>query len=365
MHIVVIGTRGIPNIPGGVETHCQQLYPRIAAMGDQVTIVRRSCYITSNNAITSYQGVHLVDVYAPRSKSIEAIVHTFLATIKAKRLHADIVHIHTVGPSLLTPVARLLGLTVVCTNHGPDYNRSKWSRFAKWAIKTGEWCQARWAHHIIAISDSIAETLRKQYKRTSGVTVIPNGVEMPHKSAVENNLLTNWGIEPQQYVLAVARFVPEKRLDMLIDAFAQCNHGNIRLVIAGDADHDDEYSRMVKAKAQNTGVILTGYVTGKPLNQLWANAKLFVLPSAHEGLPIALLEAMSWHRDVLVSNISANHLPELNDDDFFDTDSTEALSAAINKKLSKSYHERDYDLSRYDWDNIATITHSVYHQLKK
>lgn len=360
MHIVVTGTRGIPNIPGGVETHCQQLYPRIAALGHKVTIIRRSCYITSDNAITHFKGVDLTDVFAPRRKSIEAITHTFLAVIKAKRMHADVLHIHTVGPSLLTPVARLLGLKVVCTNHGPDYNRDKWGKLARWAIKTGEWCQARWANHIIAISQSIVDTLRTQYGRTNGVTLIPNGVNTPPLESTGSNLLAQWGIEPKKYVLAVSRLVPEKRLHLLIEAFSKCNHVDLQLVIAGDADHETPYSQQLKTAAQKLGIVMTGYVTGEPLNQLWAGARLFVLPSSHEGLPISLLEAMSWHRDVLVSDIAANRLPELNTEDFFITDSLEALTDALDRKLSQPSQNRHYPLNRYDWDKIAAATATVY-----
>lgn len=109
MKIVVVGTRGIPDIQGGVETHCEELYPRLAAMGHDVTVVRRSCYVTPQNKIKEYRGVHLKDIYAPRRKSIEAIVHTFLAIIYARWVGADVLHIHAIGPALLTPLARLLG----------------------------------------------------------------------------------------------------------------------------------------------------------------------------------------------------------------------------------------------------------------
>ncbi|MDE7393315.1 MAG: glycosyltransferase, partial [Muribaculaceae bacterium] len=99
MKIVVIGTRGIPDIPGGVETHCQELFPRIAAKGNDVTVIRRSCYVEADKDRKEFEGVKLVDVYAPRKKSLEAIVHTFLAVIKAKRLKAEVVHIHAIGPA--------------------------------------------------------------------------------------------------------------------------------------------------------------------------------------------------------------------------------------------------------------------------
>ncbi|MBR1804684.1 MAG: glycosyltransferase family 4 protein [Muribaculaceae bacterium] len=362
MRIVVTGTRGIPDIPGGVETHCQQLYPRLAEQGCEVTVVRRSCYVPDGDELHDFHGVKLVNVYAPRHKSIEAIAHTFLATIRARRMHADLVHIHAAGPSLLVPLARLLRLKVVCTNHGPDYERAKWGRLAKAAIHLGEWCQAHWAHRIIAISPGIVETLHSQYGRTQGVVLIPNGVETPvpcHSS----DFLEQHGIEPGHYLLAVARMVPEKRLHLLIEAFQRLNMPEVQLVIAGDADHDDDYSRQLKQQAQQAGVILTGYVTGEPLRQLWASARLFVLPSVHEGLPISLLEAMSWHRDVLVSDIAACRLPELSPSDFFATDQVEALTAALQRKLATEYRERHYDLTAYDWDRIARDTMHVYEQL--
>ena len=370
MRVVVTGTRGIPDIPGGVETHCQQLYPRLAAMGCDVTVVRRSCYVVPDNhpaddpavPCDNFKGVKLVDVYAPRRKSIEAIVHTFLAVVKARRLGADVVHIHTVGPSLLTPLARLLGLKVVCTNHGPDYERAKWGAVARRAIKLGEWCQVRWAHRIIAISPSIVDRLKTSYNRTAGVVLIPNGVERP-KPCASHDFLDSHGIVQGRYVLAVARFVPEKRLHLLVEAFKQLAMPDVQLVIAGDADHDDEYSKTLKAQVNEAGAILTGYVTGEPLRQLWSGARLFVLPSSHEGLPISLLEAMSWQRDVLVSDIAANRLPELRDDDFFACDSLDSLVAALHRKLNEGTIERNYDLAAYDWDHIAHATHAVYQSL--
>lgn len=362
MKLFVTGTRGIPDIPGGVETHCQQLYPRLAHMGCDVTLVRRSCYVEHDAERTDYQGVHLIDVYAPRRKSVEAIVHTALAVLKAWRLKADVVHIHAVGPALMVPLARLLGLTVVVTNHGPDYERAKWGGVARLMLRLGEWCQARWAHHIIAISHPIAQRLRERYRRTQGVTVIHNGVERP-KPCTTHDYLDTLGLVPGGYVLAVARFVPEKRLHLLVEAFAQLQPCDCQLVIAGDADHDDDYSRALKQRARQSGVVLAGYVTGEPLGQLWSGARLFVLPSSHEGLPISLLEAMAWQRDVLVSNIPANTLPELSDDDFFAVDSLDALTHALRRKLAQPYTQRIYSLEAYDWDHIARQTLQVYNGL--
>ncbi|MBQ7690570.1 MAG: glycosyltransferase family 4 protein [Muribaculaceae bacterium] len=361
MTVGVTGTRGIPAIPGGVETHCQQLYPRLASKCCRVTVFRRSCYVTNDNRRPDFEGVSLVDIYAPRRKSIEAITHTTLATLKAWRMGVDILHIHTVGPSLLAPLARLLGLKVVCTNHGPDYQRAKWGWAARQCIHLGEWCQVKCAHHIIAISQNIAEDLRRNYGRTHGVTVIPNGVE---RMAVPQRMdfLSSLNLTPGGYVLAMARFVPEKRIHLLIEAFSRLGDTGVKLAIAGDADHDDDYSRSLKQQARLAGVTLTGYVQGNPLNQLLHGARLFVLPSSHEGLPIALLEAMSCQVDVLVSDIPANRLPQLDTTDFFVTDSIDDLTEALRRKLSAPAAERVYDLSPYNWDTIAQRTLEVYRQ---
>ncbi len=362
MKVVVAGTRGIPDIPGGVETHCQQLYPRLVQMGCEVTVLRRSCYVASDAGRIDYEGVALVDLYAPRRKSLEAIVHTALAVVKAKRLGADVVHIHAVGPALMAPLARLLGLKVVATNHGPDYERDKWGTMARCMLRLGEWCQARFAHRIIAISQPIADMLAARYGRTKGVSLIHNGVEHP-EPCTAHDYLDSLGVTSGQYVLAVARFVPEKRLHVLLEAFARCQTRGCRLVIAGDADHDDPYSRALKRQAHQAGAVLTGYVTGEPLRQLWAGARLFVLPSAHEGLPIALLEAMAWQLDVLVSDIAANRLPELAADDFFAADATDGLTAALDRKLAQPRMVRHYDLDAYNWPTIARQTLEVYHAL--
>ena len=360
MRVVVVGTRGIPHIQGGVETHCEQLYPRLVELGCEVTVIRRSCYTRDERPrLSEYRGVRLIDVYAPRKKSLEAFAHTTLAIIKALGLHPDVVHFHAVGPSVVIPLARLLGMTVVATNHGPDYERDKWNALARAVIRAGEWCQARMAREVIAISRPIVDTLAQRYHRTRGVHLIHNGVETPPATA-GTDFLDSLGLTPQRYVLALGRFVPEKRFDWLVRAFAACRHDGYRLVLAGDADHEDTYSLHLKALAREHDVTLTGFITGEPLQQLLHHAALLVLPSSHEGLPIALLEAMSHGRDVLVSDIAANRLAQLHEGDFFNNASLDDLTAQLQRKLLHPTPRRAYDLAPYDWDHIARQTLEVY-----
>lgn len=360
MKIVVTGTRGIPRIMGGVETHCEELFPRIAAMGHDVTVVRRSCYVTDDNRINEYRGVKLVDVFAPKKKSIEAALHTFLAVIKARRMGADILHVHAVGPSLMIPFARLLGLKVVMTHHGPDYDREKWGRMAKFALRLGERMGAYGSNGIIVISQVIANIIKSKYGRSS--YLIFNGVNKPEKSK-NTDYVDSLDLQPQKYVVALGRFVKEKGFDLLIEAFRRLGNSDYKLVIAGDADHEDAYSMSLKALAKEQNVVLTGFIKGEKLNQLMTNAALFVLPSSHEGLPISLLEAMSYDLDVLVSDIPANKLPELETGDFFKCGDCESLKNALSVKLQRQPKGRKYNLMNYDWDNIARQTVEVYNKV--
>lgn len=382
MKIVVAGTRGIPGIQGGVETHCEELYPRIASLGHTVTVIRRSCYLTDvqkqpEQADTSgkkwqmYKGVRLLDVFAPRRKSIEAIVHTFLAVLAARRLRPDVLHIHAIGPSLMVPLARLLGMKVVTTNHGPDYDRGKWGRLAKKVLRTGEKWGAKRSNRVIVISKVISDILASNYGRTD-THLIYNGVPEAHKSA-NTDYLDSLGLQQGGFVLALGRFVPEKNFHLLVKAWEQSGLAakGYKLVIAGDADHEDEFSRTLKRDAAQAGVVLTGFIKGERLCQLLTHARLFVLPSSHEGLPISLLEAMSYSLDVLVSDIPANKIAQLSADDFFHLDMSEGseqgnidrLSAGLVRKMSAGNICRTYDLSPYNWDHIAQQTLQVYASL--
>ena len=332
-------------------------------MGHDVTVIRRTPYITKTKGFKEFKGVHLVDVYAPRKKSLEAIVHTFLAVIKARKLKADILHVHAVGPALMVPFARLLGMKVVMTNHGPDYERQKWGKLAKTVIKLGESMGTRFANKVIVISTTIAGILERNYGRTD-TALIFNGVNIPAKSK-SRDWLEHWNLADRPYILAIGRFVKEKGFHDLIEAYlASGLKDKYALAIAGDTDHEDDYSLSLKHQAREAGAVLTGYIKGESLNQLMTNASLFVIPSYHEGLPIALLEAMSYNLDILASDIPANKLKELSPDDFFPVGNVDDLAQALRRKLHSPHKGRQYDLSAFNWDNIARQTVKVYESLK-
>jgi len=361
MKIFVTGTRGIPDIPGGVEKHCQELYPLIAAQGHKVIVATRTPYVIKR--INTWRGVQLLPIFAPRIKSLEAITHTFFAVIKARLVNPDIVHIHSVGPALMVPLARILGLKVVFTDHGPDYDRQKWGVIAKSTLRFGEYLGCRFANEVIVISAVIADFVLKRYGRKSNL--IYNGVQLPNKTG-NINFLEKKGIIPNNYILALARFVPEKGLHDLIEAFKNIE-SNCQLVIAGDADHETKYSRSLKRMASaDQRIILTGYISGESLNQVFSHARLFAMPSYHEGLPIALLEAMTYNLPSLVSNIPAHREISLRQERFFQcgniADLREKLVLLFEKGLlegeKKAY--RQQIIQKYNWQRIAEQTVEVY-----
>ena len=363
MKIVVVGTRGIPDIQGGVETHCENLYPLIISEEYNIILLRRSCYVSSANKMHEYKGIKIKDVYAPKIKSIEAIIHTFLSVCYARRQRADILHVHAIGPSLLVPFAKFLGMKVVMTHHGADYDRQKWGKMAKYMLRKGERYAARYANQIIAISEVIINDLKIKYKRENNVNLIFNGVNLP-KRIETTAYLQSIGLTSRKYIFTLGRFVEEKGFHNLIEAYLNCAYKeDFKLVIAGDADHETNYSLKLKKLASNNNVVLTGFLKGDNLSELFSHAALFVLPSFHEGLPISLLEAMSYQLDVLVSDIPANKAVITSNDISFDPSDVKQLTLLLNRKLMNPSYFVYYDLSKYDWRNIAIQTQKVYDSL--
>ena len=354
--VAVIGTRGIPGVAGGVESHCEALYPRLVSKGYDILVFRRKPYVECG--LKSWRGVRLIDLWCPRVKSLEAIWHSFVGVLAARFSGASVVHIHGVGPALASPLAKLLGMKVVVTNHGPDYERAKWGRIARTALRLGERWSCSVADEIVSISPQIQQRLKERYGRES--VLILNGVELPEVSGADD-YLSDLALTEGRYVLGLGRFVEEKNFHLLVEAFAELKPEGWKLVLAGDADHATPYLELLKRRASEAGAILTGYIGGARLCALLRGAGLFVLPSSHEGLPISLLEAMSAGIDVLVSDIGANRLPELDEGDFFALKQSGALTEALNRKLSTP-RRRHFDMSRYDWDSVAALTAALYTQ---
>lgn len=359
--IYVAGLRGIPEVQGGIERHCQNLYPRIVRGGDPVNLFARTGY--SPAGVLDYKGVKILPLPVVPTKSTEAISHTCLAVLQAKRLGARLLHLHGIGPAIWTPFATRLGLKVVVTHHGFDYRRQKWNRMGKIALRKGESNAIRHADGIICISSEIYDHVLAE--RPKGVVAkIPNGVEPPG-CAPSSGLLARWGLSPRSYLLLTARFVKEKWIVDLIRAWSESGlSGRCQLAIAGGEDHPSAYGREVRALARECGAVLTGIVGGDDLKALYGHARGFVLPSYHEGLPISLLEAMSWQLPTGTSDIAANAEVGLAPETYFKagdkTGIARRIAAILDGPERVDYSDK---MKLYDWDAIAVSTSEFYHAI--
>jgi glycosyltransferase involved in cell wall biosynthesis len=362
LRIAFLGLRGFPEVQGGVEAHAEHLCPLLAELGCEVEAIVRSPYMPAEKG-ASWRGVRFVRVWSPKSKGLEAIVHTFLGVLVAAWRRPHVLHIHAIGPALMTPLARLLGLCVVVTHHGPDYDRQKWGRVAKWALRSGEFLGMRMSNGRIVISEVIRGLVREKYGVDA--SLVPNGVTLPERPET-TGALERFGLAPHRYVLLVSRLVQEKRHFDLLEAFARAGLEDWKLAFVGAADHPDEYQRRLIAAADSAGAVMTGFQSGLPLRELYAHAGLFVLPSSHEGLPIALLEALSYGLPVAASDIPANLEIGLEASHYFPLGNVEEMAQRMRDFAARRVTEedraarRDWVSARYDWRRIVEQTLEVY-----
>ncbi len=363
LRIMVLGLRGFPGIQGGIETHAENLYPLLVKLGCDVEVVGRAPYMAHANN-DEWRGVKFRRLWSPRTKSLETIIHTFLGVLYAGIKRPDILHIHAIGPALMTPLARLLGMKVVITHHGADYERQKWGGFSRRVLRAGEWAGMRFSQQRIVISDVIGELVRRRHARNS--VLIHNGVVLPQLLAT-TTALQKFNLTPGRYVLLVSRLVPEKRHLDLIEAFFSAHMDGWKLALVGASDHPDDYTRAVEERAQATpDVVCTGFQSGLDLQELYVHAGIFVLPSSHEGLPIALLEALSFGLPVIASDIPANLEIGLEKDRYFPLGEIGALAALLRKAAEQPFTEeqrqaqRAWVQERYDWERIAQQTYATY-----
>ena len=360
---MVLGVRGIPAVQGGIETHAEQLYQRLANLGCNIEVLVRTPFVPAG--VSSAGPIRLRRIWAPRAPGFEAFVHSLLGVLYAGLTRPDVLHIHAIGPALVTPIARLLGLRVVVTNHGPDYDRDKWGPFPRSVLRTGESLGMRSAHARIAISRVIQDLIRYKYGRSADL--IPNG-SAPVSLQADTREIERFGLQRGRYFLQVSRLVPEKRQLDLIKAFSLAQPPGWKLVLVGGAGAD-RYSQEVSIAAQAAPVVLAGFQRGITLAQLYSHAGAFVLPSSHEGLPIAILEALSYGLPVIASEIPANREINLASDSYFPVGDVPALARRLSEFARTPQNEADREARRrwvadtYDWDRIARQTHAVYRRV--
>ena len=350
---------------GGIETHCQELYPRLASKGAEITIIGRKGY-TKKDEPYEYRGVKVVPIASPHTAGLEAFVHTFRSILKVRKLHPDIVHLHAIGPAFVAPIFRMLGIKVVYTHHGQDYNRAKWGSIAKLVLRLSERIGTRFSNRVIVISKYLENWLQTKYgcRKTA---FIRNGVNIPKKldDSVSRKWLEKHGLFGKKYIFALGRFVEEKGFHDLINAYKKAGFEGVPLVIAGKADQESSYSRKLYKMAGGAGVVLPGYIYGEELQAVFENAALFVIPSYHEGLPIALLEALSYNLNVIASDIPANTEVPLPEGSFFKTGDVDELAERLRSfaTMDGARNYRGIVEEYYNWDVIADQTLEVYRSI--
>lgn len=363
MRIAMIGQKGIPSRAGGVEIHVEELAAGLAEAGVQVDVYCRRYYC--RNRVKVHRGIRLYYIPTISTKHLDAIIYTFLATVIALFRGYDIFHYHACGPSSLCWLPRLFGKKVICTTHGLDWKRAKWGTFGQDYLKFGEKVISKCAHEIIVLNEPMRNYFQDTYKRETHV--IPNGVEKPELLEAEL-IKEKWGLEKNSYILFLGRLVPEKGVHYLVEAYKQSGCEK-KLVIAGGSSHSDDYvERLAAMSIDDDNIIMTGFVSGQMLEELYSNAFIYVLPSDVEGLPISLLEAMSYQRCCLISDIKENTDTAQGRCFEFLHGNVASLSDQL-KMLSrmdqalvdqKGKLGAEYVLETYRWEMIADQTLSVY-----
>ena len=369
MKIAMIGHKRIPSREGGIEVVVEELATRMVQRGHQVDVYNRRGHHVSgkendSKKIKTYKGIRIITIPTFQNKQLNAVVYSILATIRALFGRYDVIHFHASGPSAMIWLPRLFGIHTVATLHGLDSTRSKWGGFATKYLRFGEKMAAKYAGELIVLSKNVQNYIFNTYGIKS--QFIPNGVNKPEIREADI-IKTKYDLEKDEYILFLGRIVPEKGLHYLLEAFKQIDTSK-KLVIAGGASHTDSYESEIKLMAaKDCRVLMTGFVQGRELEELFSNAYVYVLPSDVEGMPISLLEAMSYSNCCLVSDICENIEVTESKALSFKKGQVEDLKQKLellikDKLLVHAYksESQDYILSKYNWEDIVDKTLKLY-----
>jgi len=369
----MIGQKGIPAQYGGIERHVEELAMELTKQGNEVIVYARSWY--TKKTLNERKGIKTIHTSGVHTKNLDAITHSFTATINALSQKPDIIHYHGVGPALLAWIPRIFlpKTKVVVTFHCVDRYHQKWSWFAKLMLHLGEWAACNFPHVTIAVSRSIKNYCLNEYKCET--TYIPNGARKIVAS--EPNLLKQFNLEPKKYLAMISRLVPHKGAHYLIAAWEKIKQtkpeliADYKLAIVGDSAFTDYYvSGLKKFAAKDPSIVFTGWAQGKVLDTIFQETALLVHPSENEGLPLTVLTGMAASVPVLVSDI-AEHLELIDDKNFLfaNTDVNDLADKIINilenpmmanakaKQNQKIAHEV------YSWEKIGERTEKLYTDL--
>lgn len=370
MYIKMLGHKRIPSREGGIEIVVEELSTRMVVLGHDVTCYNRAGHHVSGkkfddgNKRTEYKGVKLKTVLTINRKGLAAISSSFFGAIMATFSRCDVVHFHAEGPCAMLWLPKLFGKRCVATIHGLDHQRAKWGKFASAYIMLGEKCAVKFADEIIVLSEGVQKYFKDRYNRET--SFIPNGVNRPEIREAQL-IKEKYDLDKDEYILFLGRLVPEKGLRYLIEAFKRIETDK-KLVIAGGAsDTDDFYEELKTMGRDDSRIIFTDFVQGQMLDELYSNAYVYVLPSDLEGMPISLLEGMSYGNCCLVSDIDECASVVEDKAIVFRKSDVVDLKEKLqmicdDEKLVKGYKEKaaDFICSKYNWDNITLKTLRLY-----
>ena len=359
MRIYVFGTRGFPNIQGGVEIHCENLYTNMSE-DKQIVVFRRKSFLSSKPA-PHYKNITFIDLPSTKIKGVEAFLHSFFCSIWCIFSRPDIIHIHNIGPGIFTPLLRLFGLKVVVTYHSPNYEHKKWGKFARNILKSGEVFATRTANFLLFVNKTVIDKFSEKIRSKS--LFIPNGInKLP--IAESSDYIESLSLKRHKYILTVGRITQEKGFDYLIEAFLKTSMPlDYKLVIAGGIDHASEYSKQLLSQADQNKIIFAGFVDGERLRQLYSFAGLFVLPSYNEGYPLVLIEAINYNLPILASDITANKQIGLPSESYFPVGNTLELTNKLMTSLEKDFERVHYSINLYSWEEIAKQVETIYEKV--
>ncbi len=370
MKIAMLGHKRIPSREGGVEIVVEELATRMVEKKNMVVVYnRKGKNVQDKNAdkdkkkLKEYKGVKIKTIPTINKKGIDALLYSFFASIVVAFKKYDVIHYHAEGPCAMLWIPKIFRKKIVVTIHGLDWQRSKWGGFATKYIKFGEKMAAKYADKIIVLSKGVQEYFKDTYNRDT--VFIPNGVNKP-EIRKSNIIKEKYGIDKNNYILFLARIVPEKGLHYLIEAFKQLKTDK-KLVIAGGASHTNEYLEKIKEMVKDDKrIIMTGFVQGQELEELYSNCYLYCLPSDIEGMPLSLLEAMSYGNKCLVSNIEENTQVVEDKAITFEKGNVQDLKEKLENMLSsndlleKREEISDYILQKYNWVDVVNKTLDLY-----
>lgn len=369
LKVAMIGHKRIPSREGGVEIVVEELSTRMFDLGHQVTCYNRKGHHVSGSefdttTLSEYKGVQLKNVWTLDKKGLAALTSSFSAALKAAFGKCDVVHFHAEGPCAMLWIPKLFGKRCIATIHGLDWQRAKWSGFASKYIQFGEKVASKYADEIIVLSKNVQQYFLTTYQRKT--RFIPNGVNRPIIREAKE-ILNQYGLKEDSYILYLGRIVPEKGLRYLIEAFQQVQTDK-KLVIAGGSSDTQGFLDEIKELAkEDQRILFTGFVQGTILDELYSNAYIYTLPSDLEGMPLSLLEAMSYGNCCLTSDIS--ECKEVVEDKavIFQKSNVSDLqqklqalcdSPAIVQKYKAE--AADFICKKYNWDDVVRKTIELY-----